>query len=96
MAEQELQTWELWYPDAAATGLPFARGRLEPTDELWVHAAPPTLAVTVRDGDERVVARGEELPRRRRPGRRPRRRAATTGRALPDHAAEPPRPPDRA
>jgi hypothetical protein len=64
MAETELQTWELWYPDAGATGVPFARGRLEPTDELWVHAAPPTLAVTVRDGDEQVVARGEELQRR--------------------------------
>ncbi len=30
---------------------------------MWVHAAPPNLAVTVRDGDERVVARGEPLRR---------------------------------
>jgi hypothetical protein len=58
-----LQSWELWYPEAAATGLPFARGRLDPTDVLWVHAAPPTLAVVVRDGDERIVARGASLKR---------------------------------
>ncbi len=59
----EMQTWELWYPEAAANGLLVARGRLDPTDVLWVHAAPPTLAVTVRDGDDRPVARGEGLTR---------------------------------
>jgi hypothetical protein len=59
-----VQTWDLWYPAAAATGLPFARGRLDPTDVLWVHAAPETLAVTVRDGDDRVVARADALKRR--------------------------------
>jgi hypothetical protein len=63
MVEETLQTWELWYPDAAATGLPFARGRIDPTDVLWVHAAPRRLAVTVRTGDDRVVARGEPLER---------------------------------
>ena len=58
------QTWELWYPRAAATGLEFARGRIDPTEVLWVHAAPDALAVTVREGDDRVVARGEPLERR--------------------------------
>jgi hypothetical protein len=58
-----METWDLWYPDAGATGIPFARGRLDPTDVLWVHAAPPRLAVTVRDGDEHVIARGEPLQR---------------------------------
>jgi hypothetical protein len=58
-----MESWDLWYPDAGATGLPFARGRLDPTDVLWVHAAPPSLNVTVRDGEERVVARGEQLQR---------------------------------
>jgi len=57
------QTWELWFPDAAATGLLFARARIPPTAVLWVHAAPPTLAVTVREGDDRVMARGEDLRR---------------------------------
>ena len=58
-----IQTWELWYPAAGATGMEFARGRIDPTDVLWVHAAPDRLAVTVREGDERVVARGEPLKR---------------------------------
>jgi hypothetical protein len=58
-----METWDLWYPDAGATGIPFARGSLDPADVLWVHAAPPTLTVTVRDDDERVVAKGEALKR---------------------------------
>jgi hypothetical protein len=53
------QVWELWYPEAGATGLSFARCRIEPTDVLWVHAAPPSLAVTVREGST-VVARDRE------------------------------------
>jgi hypothetical protein len=58
-----MQTWELWYPDAGNTGLPFARARIDPTEVLWMHAAPPVVAVTVRERDERVVARGERLER---------------------------------
>ena len=58
-----VQTWELWYPDAGNTGLPFARARIDPTEVLWVHAAPPVVAATVRMGDSRVVARGERLER---------------------------------
>ena len=58
-----LQTWELYYPDAAATGVEVARARIDPTEVVWLHAAPPTLAVTVREGDDRVLARGEPLKR---------------------------------
>jgi hypothetical protein len=58
-----MQTWDLWYPEAAATGLPFARGQLDPTAVLWVHAAPDALAVTVRDEPGQVVAQGENLRR---------------------------------
>ena len=58
-----MQTWDLYYPEAGATGWPFARGRMDPTGVLWVHSAPPTLTVTVRDGDEQVLARGESLRR---------------------------------
>src|SRR5688500_11159245 len=57
-----LQTWDIWYPKAAATGLPFGRGRLDPTSVLGVHAAPDVLTVTVREGD-RVVAQGTDLQR---------------------------------
>jgi hypothetical protein len=67
MTTHELQTWELWYPAAGATGLEFARGRIDPTSVLWVHAAPDRLAVTVRSGDDRVTARGEPLERQGRP-----------------------------
>lgn len=58
-----LQTWEIYYPEAAATGIEIARARIDPTDVVWLHAAAPVLAVTVREGDERVVARGEPLAR---------------------------------
>ncbi|HEV2009550.1 MAG TPA: hypothetical protein VGS17_00795 [Candidatus Limnocylindria bacterium] len=57
------QTWELYYPEAAATGIEIARSRVDPTNVVWLHAAPPVLAVTVREGDDRVVARGEPLKR---------------------------------
>jgi hypothetical protein len=63
MAEPSPQWWELWYPGAAATGLPFARGRLGATDVLWVHSAPDVLSVRVRDEDERLVAAGHSLRR---------------------------------
>jgi hypothetical protein len=63
MVDTRLHTWELYYPEAAATGLPFARCRVDPTDVVWVHSAPSQLAVTVRQGDDRVIARGEPLQR---------------------------------
>lgn len=58
-----LQTWELYYPESAATGLAVARARIDPTEVVWLHAAPPVLSVTVREGDDRVLARGEGLRR---------------------------------
>ena len=63
LPESETVLWDLWYPEAGATGVPFARGRLNPTDVLWIHAAPPTLEVTVRTASGRVVAKGESLIR---------------------------------
>ncbi len=57
--QSRLQIWDLWYPQAASTGIPFARGRLEATNILLVHAAPPMLTVEVRsdDGKRLVYAR---------------------------------------
>ncbi len=40
-----------------------ARARIDPAEVLWLHAAPERLAVTVREGDDRVIARGEPLDR---------------------------------
>ncbi len=63
MVTDDVHTWEVWYPGAAATGLPIARARIDPTGVVWVHSGPRKLAVTVRQGDERVIARGEPLER---------------------------------
>ena len=61
--ERIRQTWDLWYPRAAATGMPFARGRLDATDVLLVHAAPEALDVAVRDDDGVLLALGRGLAR---------------------------------
>jgi hypothetical protein len=58
-----LYIWDLWYPGAAATGLPFARGRLDATDVLLVHAAPETLDVAVRTDDGQLLVAGKNLAR---------------------------------
>jgi hypothetical protein len=55
------ERWDLWYPEAGATGLPVARGRLDATDVLLVHAAPGTLDVDVRDDDGNLIAQGRGL-----------------------------------
>lgn len=63
MSLEHLQTWELWYPSAGATGLPIARARIDPVEVVWAHALPRRVSVTVRQGDDRVTARGEGLSR---------------------------------
>ena len=63
MGGTELETWDLWIPDAAATGVPFARGRLAATQVLIVHSAPHLLSVEVRDGRGALVAGGHDLER---------------------------------
>nr|PZN31289.1 MAG: hypothetical protein DIU80_06335 [Chloroflexota bacterium] len=61
MASSTLEEWDLWYPKAGATGIPFARGRLDPAEVVLVHAAPPLLSVDVRAGG-RLIASGKDLP----------------------------------
>ena len=51
-------------PERGATGLPLARARIDPHDVVWAHSVPRKVAVTVRQGDDRVVARGEGLARK--------------------------------
>ena len=58
-----LETWELWYPSAAATGLPFARSRIDPADVVLVHAAPSVLRVEVRSDDGERLAFADNLKR---------------------------------
>jgi hypothetical protein len=66
-----LELWDLWFPDAGATGVSFCRSRVESDvagDRLLVHAAPPTLEVVVRSAEDgRVIAAGHDL-RRGEPG----------------------------
>ncbi len=63
MAMSTVQTWELWYPDAGATGIPIARARIDPVEVAWAHSLPRKVSVTVRHGDDRVIARGEGIAR---------------------------------
>jgi hypothetical protein len=63
MHHKERQIWDLWMPDAAAQGLPFARGRLDATDILLVHAAPEKLDVEVRSDAGVLLAQGKNLSR---------------------------------
>ena len=63
MPAQGQQVWDLWIPDVGATGISFARGRLDATNVIIVHAAPEKLNVEVRDHQGNVLARGEDLPR---------------------------------
>ncbi len=63
MPNQQLELWDLWYPFAAATGVSFARGRLNPTDLMYVHSAPEALTVEVRSDDGKLLARGQDLIR---------------------------------
>ena len=61
-----LETWDLWLPGPGATGLPFARSRVNANDvrdRVLVHAAPAKLQVTVRDAAGNVIATGDGLER---------------------------------
>src|SRR5438270_11007502 len=62
MATQQ-HLWDLWIADVGATGISFARGRLDPTDTMIVHAAPEKLNVEVRDSEGTIIAKGESLAR---------------------------------
>lgn len=63
MSAHPLELWDVWYPFAGATGVPFARGRLDPTDEMWIHSAPDAITIEVRADDGRLLARGQDLMR---------------------------------
>ncbi len=56
--------WSLRYPFAAATGMEFARGLLDPTPALLAHAAPEALTVEVYENGSTLVASGRDLVRK--------------------------------
>ena len=60
MAHQP-EEWEVWYPKAGATGMLFARGRVDAGfDTMLVHAAPDILSAVVR-GEGQVRAEASDL-----------------------------------
>ena len=60
-SSSQLQIWDLWYSKAGATGIPFARGRLDRTNILLVHAPPPVLTVEVRSQSGQRLAYAQDL-----------------------------------
>lgn len=68
MTQPAHEIWDIWFPDAAAQGMSFARGRLQTTQRLLVHSAPEVLSVDVRSDEGVLLARGENL---KRTGERP-------------------------
>lgn len=56
-----MQIWDVWYPNAAAQGLSFARGRMDAAEVVLVHAAPEALRVEVRDDAGTLLAFGDQL-----------------------------------
>lgn len=63
MATHEMQVWDLWIADVGAIGISFARGRLNSTETMIVHAAPEKLNVEVRNDAGTVLAQGQDLAR---------------------------------
>ncbi len=63
MSASDLEYWEVWYPRAAATGLLIARGQIDPTDSIILHAPPDVLTVEVFDQRGKRLAYGSDLTR---------------------------------
>lgn len=57
------ELWDLWFPGAGARGMSFARGRLDATATLLVHAPPDQLDVDVWSDAGELVARARGLGR---------------------------------
>lgn len=60
-SSSQLQIWDLWYSKAGATGIPFARGRLNTTNTLLVHAPPPVLTIEVSSDSGQRLAFAQDL-----------------------------------
>ena len=63
MTDTNIELWELWYPEAGATGMLIARAKIHAATVIWTHAVPEVVSVTVRDLDGGVVAKGSDLRR---------------------------------
>lgn len=63
MAQNDCELWDLWIADSGATGISFARGRMQPADAVLVHSAPQQVNVEVRTDAGEMLARGNDLLR---------------------------------
>ncbi len=57
----KLEDWDLWYPQGAATGISFARGRVDPTLVMLVHSVPPSITASIYDAEGQRIAFGQDL-----------------------------------
>jgi hypothetical protein len=62
-----VHVWSLRYPFAGSTGVEFARGLMDPTPVLLVHAAPEALTVEVYENGSELIATGQDLIRKSDP-----------------------------
>ncbi len=53
--------WELRNPDGAMLGVEWARGRSQARDVILAHSLPERVDVTVRDGNDKIIAQGRDL-----------------------------------
>lgn len=60
-SQSPLQIWDLWYPQDGATRVPFAQGRLDATNVLFVHAPSPVLTIEVRSEGGQRLAYAQDL-----------------------------------
>ncbi len=58
-----MEVWDIWYPKGGAQGLLVARARIDAHDVVWLHAAPDTLRIEVRDDDGQRLAFADRIER---------------------------------
>ena len=63
MEKRLLEYWEVWYPQAVATGLPFARGKIDSVASMMLHSPPEVLTAEVRNEQGNRIAYGKDLRR---------------------------------
>jgi hypothetical protein len=63
MTKDALEYWEVWDPRAAATGVLIARGQMDHTDSVILHAAPDVATVEISDSRGTRLAYGADLQR---------------------------------
>lgn len=61
MTHPQTEYWTIWYPKAGSTGLLVARGLIDATERLLLHAAPPVLTAEITSEKGNRLAYGKDL-----------------------------------